>query len=333
MTHKIKRKRAPRASRNRINRKQRPSLRVNQILCGDAATTLAGLPNNYVHLVVTSPPYWCFADYKFASQIGQSDYKTYLTDLLTVWQQCERVLAPNGKLCINTPILPVPKKMNNHHHTRELKNLNNDIENLILANTKLLRFSLYLWQKQTTEKMFGSYPFPPNIYENNTIEFINVFVKDGPPRKLPAKVKERSRFSQGEWMDLTRQIWWIYPEDIKRVGSHPAPFPELLVLRLIKMYTFEAAPDAGFDGDIVLDPFVGSGTTCVAAKMLNRRWIGIDGSKEYCEFARRRVQRTPAYPKVDVKLRRLSDADRHLQQTLFPDTESERQEKQLPLRT
>ncbi|MCI0563152.1 MAG: site-specific DNA-methyltransferase, partial [Nitrososphaera sp.] len=276
---------------------------------------------NSIQLIVTSPPYWCFADYGFDGQIGQTDYATYLHDLLKVWLDCERILAPNGKLCINTPIMPVPKKMNNVRHTRELKNLSNDIETGILNHTKLARYSLYMWQKQTTEKMFGSYPYPPNIYENNTVEFINVFVKDGPPPKTPAKVKEKSKLSQQEWMDLTRQIWWIYPEDIKRVGMHPAPFPELLPLRLIKMFTFQAVPEMGFLGDIVLDPFVGSGTTCVAAKMLNRRWIGVDASDEYCQFARRRLARTPVYPTIEVRLRRLSDADRALQGVLFPGDE------------
>ena len=294
--------------------------RAGGIERGDAARVLSSLPDNSIQLIVTSPPYWCFADYGFAGQIGQSSYDKYVKDLLGVWKHCERLLSPNGKLCINTPIMPVPKKMNNGRHTRDLKNLNNDIEASILKHTGLGRFSLYIWQKQTTEKMFGSYPYPPNIFENNTIEFISVYVKNGAPQKLSARVKERSRLSQEEWMDLTRQVWWIYPEDTKRVGLHPAPFPELLALRLIKMYTFQAVPEEGFPGDVVLDPFVGSGTTCVAAKMLNRRWIGVDGSKEYCEFATRRIAKTVPYPQVDVRLRRLSDADRALQHNLFQDT-------------
>ena len=98
-------------------------------------------------------------------------------ELLEVWRECERVLLPNGKLCINTPILPIPKAVMPDQHTRHLKNLNNDIEATILTQLSLERFSLYIWQKQTTEKMFGSYPHPPNIFEQNTVEFINVLVK------------------------------------------------------------------------------------------------------------------------------------------------------------
>ena len=89
---------------------------------------------------------------------------------------------------------PVPKAKTPAEHTRELKNLNNDIEYTILQSTALRRYSLYIWQKQTTEKMFGSYPFPPNIYENNTIEFINVFVKPGYPEKHPRKSKRSTGY-------------------------------------------------------------------------------------------------------------------------------------------
>ena len=81
--------------------------------------------------------------------------------------------------------------------------------------------------------MFGSYPFPPNIYEDNTIEFINVYVKDGPPPQIPKVAKEPSRLTQQEWLNLSMQIWPMYPEDVKRTGGHPAPFPTVLPQRLI----------------------------------------------------------------------------------------------------
>jgi len=273
------------------------------------------IPSESVHLVVTSPPYWDLVDYGFEGQIGASGYEEYLQRMLDVWRECERVLVPNGKLCINVPIVPVPKVRTPDSHTRELKNIANDIEATILNSLQLRRYSLYLWQKQTTEKMFGSYPFPPNIYENNTIEFINVYVKPGRPRKLAAAVKEPSKLSQAEWIDLTRQVWWIYPEDVQRVGNHPAPFPLLLPARLVKMFSFAAAAADEFMGDIVLDPFVGSGTTAVAAKLLGRRFIGIEGSADYARFAKRRVDETSLDSSFDVRLRRLSDGDQ-VQQSL-----------------
>ncbi|HPA47565.1 MAG TPA: site-specific DNA-methyltransferase, partial [bacterium] len=210
--------------------------------------------------------------------------------LLKVWAQCERVLVPNGKLCINTPIMPISKSVLGDRHTRQIKNLSADIEATILSSLTLERFSLFVWQKQTTEKMFGSYPYPPNLYEQNTIEFISVFVKDGPPRRIPAAVKEASRLTETEWMDLTRQVWYLYPEDVQR-ASHPAPFPQSLPNRLIALYTFRAYQDENtrFSGDIVLDPFCGTGATCIAAKRLGRRWIGIDNNPDFCIEAARRV--------------------------------------------
>ena len=86
------------------------------------------------------------------------------------------------------------------------------------------------------------------------------------------------------------QVWPIYPEDVQRAGGHPAPFPVVLPQRLIMMYTFKECTDAGFDGDIVLDMFNGTGATCVAARALGRKWIGIDLHPGYCEIARNRVK-------------------------------------------
>ena len=279
---------------------------VDQIQCADAATGLRELPSGSVHLIVTSPPYWNLVDYGVAGQIGQTGYEKYLDDLLEVWVEAERVLVPNGKLCINTAIVPVPKKDDNSSHTRHLKNLNNDIEYSILYRGRctLQRYSLFVWQKQTSVKMFGSYPYPPNLYEDNTIEFINVFVKPGKPRSLPKAVKERSKLTQEQWLNLTMQIWPIYPEDVARTGGHPAPFPMKLPQRLILMYTFAGVPEEGFPGDIVLDPFSGTGATCLAAKSAGRRFIGIDLNPDYCAFARHRLG-LGDLPAVDIRIPRV----------------------------
>jgi len=273
-----------------------PDFFVNKIINDDALNVLAKLPSECVALAVTSPPYWNIVDYGIKGQIGQTSYEEYLSDLLPIWKETERVLIPNGKLAIITPIMPISKKIIDDGHTRHLKNINNDIEATILENIpQLKRFSLYIWQKQTSVKMFGSYPYPPNIYEDNTIEFINVYVKDGVPPSLPKEAKEPSELTQEEWRNLTMQVWPIYPEDVQRAGGHPAPFPVVLPQRLIMMYTFKECPDAGFEGDIVLDMFNGTGATCVAARALERKWIGIDLHPGYCEIARNRVK----YESVD----------------------------------
>ncbi len=271
------------------NKASWPTDFINKIMNFDALEFLRKIPDECISLVITSPPYWNVKDYEHPRQIGQTGYEQYLDDLLMVWQETERVLAPNGKMVIVTPIMPISKEINNESHTRHIKNINNDIEYTILKNTKLLRYSLFIWQKQTSEKMFGSYPYPPNIYEDNTIEFINVFVKPGKPISIPQKAKEPSKLNQVEWINLTMQVWPIYPADVKREAGHPAPFPVVLPQRLIMMYTFQSVPEAGFMGDVVLDMFNGTGSTCVAAKLLQRHYIGNDLNPDYCNIAKERL--------------------------------------------
>jgi len=282
------------------------------------------MPDACCHVAITSPPYWNMVDYEFDGQIGQSSYEQYLADLLAVWRETARVLVPNGKLCVNAPVMPVPKAVNRRHHTRELKDIAGDLRRSITDAGVMSLFSVYIWQKQTTTKMFGSYPFPPNIYEDNTVEFIHVYVKPGKPRVLDKRVKEKSKLSQDEWLDLTQQVWWMYPEDVKRAGGHPAPFPVELPARLIAMYSFAAAPGAHFPGDVVLDMFSGSGTTCLAAKRMGRRYVGIDACEEYNEFARNRLQPRIG-GKLDIRIgTRLVKGRRsrkpHAQPTLFRET-------------
>jgi modification methylase len=250
---------------------------LNQIHHGDAATVMADWPDGSIDLIVTSPPYW-------QSDDGKS-YESYILGLQSAWHECARVLRSNVKLCINAPIMPVPKAVI-EQHTRHLKNIAFDIEHLILAETDLLRYSLFVWQKQTSKMMFGSYPYPGNPIENNTTEMINVYVKPGKPPKFLPDVKVINKIGDAEWRDYIQQVWFMYPQDVARSG-HPNPFPPKLPGRLIRMYTMGAA--GGFDGEIVLDPFAGSGTTCVVAKQLGRRYIGIDVNESYVELARRNV--------------------------------------------
>lgn len=271
---------------------------IDRIVCGDAPGVLRRLPDEWCACAVTSPPYWNTVDYGIDGQIGPGGYEDYLARLDEVWREVARVLVPNGKLCVNVPLLPLAKAVSapafGPSHTRVLVDLHADVKHRIETRTALRLFSLYVWEKQTTEKMFGSYPYPPNLYERNYVEFIAVFVKPGKPRIVPRAVKEASRLTQAEWMDLTRQVWWMYPENVPRVAGHPAPFPEALPNRLIAMYSFRAVPERGFAGDIVLDPFCGSGTTCVAARRLGRRFIGIDVNPAFCASASERVAHTPA---------------------------------------
>lgn len=258
---------------------------VGQFIAGDAAEVMASWPDSSVDMVITSPPYWTAVEYE-----GQTahwpTYEDYLDDMMKVWSQCARVLRPNGKLCINAPIMPIPKDVI-EQHTRHIKNIAADNEARIIAGTDLERYGLFVWQKQTSKMMFGSYPYPGNILENNTIEFINIYVKPGKPPKFSDDAKAANKLSRLEWMDLAQQVWFMYPEDVKREEGHPAPFPEKLPARLMRLYSYGASE--GFPGEIIVDPFVGTGTTCVVAQKMKRRWIGIDVNPGYLRFAERRI--------------------------------------------
>ena len=258
---------------------------INKLHCADSKKFLTKVDDECIDLIITSPPYWNAVEYE---KNKKYTYEKYIDFLFEIWCECERILKPNGKLAINTPILPIPQDIIKQD-TRHIKNINNDIEKSILENLNLNLFSLYIWQKQTSKLMFGSYPYPGNLLENNTIEFINIFVKPGKSKKKPDYVKNANKIKQREWTDLIQQVWFMYPQDVKRLKNHPAPYPEKLPARLMRMFTSGATKS--FKGDIVLDPFVGTGTTCVAAKKMKRQFIGIDNEKSYIEYAKGRLSK------------------------------------------
>jgi len=250
------------------------------------ARSMKEIPNESIQLIVTSPPYFNIKDYskdgyqekkkslKNKNQIGDiSDYEKYIFALLVVWKECERVLCPNGKLVINVPLMPMLKKDVDTHYNRHIYDINASIEQSILKNTKLFLYDTYIWNRTNPSKnlMFGSYPYPRNFYAQNTIEFITVYVKDGKPiNNLPEGIKERSKLTQKEWIEYTKQIWDIpIPgKDDLAFGEHPAIMPEEIVRRCVRLFTFV--------GDIVLDPFAGSGTTLKVAKELDRKFVGYE---------------------------------------------------------
>jgi len=263
---------------------------LNKVFFKDARKMIE-LPDNSINLIVTSPPYFNIKDYsldgyqknkkteKAKGQIGDvADYKKYISEMLKVWQECQRVLTPNGKLVVNTPLMPMLKKNFNTHYNRDIFDINSDIENSILNSTKLFLLDVYIWNRTNPSKklMFGSYPYPRNFYAQNTIEFITVYVKDGIlENNLPNDIKEKSKLTQKEWVEFTKQIWNI-PIPNKNdmaFGEHSAIMPEEIVRRCVKLFTYV--------GDVVLDPFAGSGTTLKVAKELKRNYVGYEISKSY----------------------------------------------------
>ena len=266
---------------------------INKFLVGNSLTKLKQMEDDSVDLIITSPPYWNAVEY---DKDINTDYETYLETLTDIFSECARVLRPNGKMAINTPIMPIPQALIKQD-VRHLKDISSDLSEKILTNTNLNLFSVYIWQKQTSKLMFGSYPYPGNLLENNTIEFIQVYVKPGKSKKYPKNVKENEKLKKHEWIDLIQQVWFMIPEDINRKKNHPAPYPEKLPARLIRMFSYGAFNS--FEGDVILDPFVGTGTTCVVAKKMNRRFIGIDISAAYIEHARAKLYKAKQNEQVN----------------------------------
>ena len=254
-----------------------------------------------IALIVTSPPYWTVKDYsldgyqrhqrhdRMDGQIGDiEDYQEYLSTLTVVWRECERILKPNGKLCVNAPIMPIPKRLKNADYTRYIVNIYSGIETEILAKTNLRLMDVYIWERSNPTKrlMFGSYPYPPNFYAQNTSEFIGVFVKGGMPEKRPSEVKEASRLTEEEWVEYTKQVWRIPIPNKGEPGynEHPALMPIEMAERLIKLYSFV--------DDVVSDPFMGSGTTARAAQNLQRHYIGYEINPGYKDTIERRLEQS-----------------------------------------
>lgn len=252
---------------------------------------MAEVPDNSVDLIVTSPPYFNVKDYSkdgyqtqkhsesLETDMGAYEsFEQYLENLLKVWKACERVLKPNGKLCINVPLMPMLKKEVNTHFNRHIYDLQSEIQHTILNNTDLYLMDLYVWERTNWSKklMFGSYPYPRNFYAQNVIEFITVYVKDGKSTQAVNKeAKERSKLTQKEWTDTTYQIWRIPTPNKGDIafGEHSALMPEEIVRRCIKLFSF--------DSDVVLDPFAGSGTSLKVAKEMNRNFIGYELYEKY----------------------------------------------------
>lgn len=254
---------------------------MNQVF-SHSSENMSEIENDSIRLIITSPPYFNVKDYGIDEQIGKSSetYEHYIESMLPVWKECFRILKPNGKLCINTPIMPMEKKIYSTHYNRDILNINNDVEQSILNHTAFYRYGSIIWDKGSTDQlMMGSYPYPPNFYLLNTIEYINIFVKDGQPEKISKEIKDKSKLSKEEWREYISTIWRFAPE---RNRDHPAPFPVELPFRLIKMYSFV--------DDIIIDPFMGSGTTAVAALLTNRKYIGYEINPAYIQLTHNRLQ-------------------------------------------
>jgi len=242
-----------------------------------------------VSLIITSPPYFDLKDYNGKKlnkkQIGSpKSYEEYMNMLNKVWKECIRVLIPDGKLCIN--IMPI---FLSGHETkferRVTKLVISDLEKFIDSTKEMFTHALFIWDKRKIVRFssFGSYPYPPNIFSTFPYEWIIVFSKKGKRPKFSATAKRKSKLTTKEWQDwAVNSIWEMSPAKASSLG-HPAPFPEELPRRLIKLFSFH--------GETVLDPFIGTGTTAKVAEELGRKAIGYEINPEYVKIAKKRFRK------------------------------------------
>lgn len=253
----------------------------HKIIIGDSRW-MKKIPDESVHLIITSPPYWQLKDYGNGKQIGFNDsYEEYINNLNLVWNECHRVLHKGCRLCIN-----IGDQFARSVYYGRYK--------IIPIRTEIIKFcesvgfdymGAIIWQKVTTchttggATVMGSFPYPRSGILKLDYEFILLFKKYGNPPKVSREIKEQSKLTQKEWNQYFTGHW-NFPGE--KQDKHLAMFPEELPKRLIKMFSFV--------GDTVLDPFLGSGTTALAAKNLDRNSIGYEINEDFLPIIKEKLK-------------------------------------------
>lgn len=225
------------------------------------------IPDNSIALAFTSPPYNVGKDYD--ENITLDDY---LGLIQRVGKEVYRTLRPGGRYVINIANLGRKPYIPMHSHFYRVH-----------TEVGFLPMGEIIWQKgkgASGNCAWGSWKSAKSPRLRDLHEYLIVLAKESFSRPD----KGESDIGGEEFMESTLSIWQIPPESAKKVG-HPAPFPVELAARVIKLYSYVE--------DVVLDPFVGSGTTCVAAKLLKRHYVGVDIAPEYCELSEKRLSVTP----------------------------------------
>lgn len=238
---------------------------LDKVLCQDSRD-MSNIPDNCIHLMVTSPPYNVSKEYD--EDLTMEEYAELLKDVFT---ETYRVLVPGGRACVN--IANVGRKPYIPYHSF--------IINIMLDIGFLMRGEI-IWNKNAsagTSTAWGSWQSASNPTLRDIHEYILVFSKGKFSRKQ--KNKENT-ITRDEFLDYTKSIWEFPAESAKKVG-HPAPFPVELPYRCIQLYTFK--------NDVVLDPFCGVGSTCIAAIKVDRHFVGIDNYMEYVKKAKERINK------------------------------------------
>jgi DNA modification methylase len=245
------------------------------------ARDMGNLEDNSIALVVTSPPY--FAGKEYEACLGDNgvpgSYFEYLDLLRDVFAGCKRVLEPGGRIAVNVANLG----------RRPYRSLAGDVTDVLQELGLLMRGEVVWWKGRAAggSCAWGTFQRPGNPVLRDVTERVVIASKGRFDRAVPAAERHRrglpsvSTITRDEFLEATTDLWEIPAESATRVG-HPAPFPVELPLRLIDLYTYE--------GDVVLDPFIGAGTTAVAALRSGRHFVGYDNDASYVTAARKRIK-------------------------------------------
>jgi len=237
---------------------------LDKIFC-KSSEKMEALPDNSVHLMVTSPPYNVGKEYD--ENLTLNEYREFLKK---VWGEVKRVLVPGGRACINIANLGRKPYIPLHAFI---------VEDML--DLGFLMRGEIIWNKASSgspSTAWGSWLSAKNPVLRDVHEYILVFSKGMFSR---GNLRRKSTISKEEFLEFTKSVWTFAAEPATKIG-HPAPFPVELPYRLIQLYTFE--------GEIVLDPFIGSGQAAIAAVKTHRHYVGYDINEEYTKLAERRIK-------------------------------------------
>jgi len=269
---------------------------VHRLVHGDARS-MTFIPNESIHLVVTSPPYWNLKRYnENEHQLGHiENYEEFLNEIKKVWKEVYRVLVPGGRLVCVVGDVCLSRRQYGRHLVVPL---HADIC-VLCRKIGFDNLNPIIWHKiananyevQGASRFLGK-PYEPNSIIKNDIEFILMQRKPGGYRKPTEEQRSLSMIKKSEYNEWFRQFWNLSGASTLK---HPAPFPFEIAYRLIRMFSFH--------GDVVLDPFCGTGTTMLAAMKCDRNSIGIDIDENYCKMALKRLQEktSPLFPRERIE--------------------------------
>lgn len=247
------------------------SLELNRIYAMDCVDGMLLLPENSIDLTVTSPPYNLGIDYVvYKDNLPISEYRNFI---VSVFSEIYRITKKGGRVCINVPPDIGTLKEND-------KIALDHLYHGILEEVGFKYRTKIVWHKNqiTSRTAWGSFQSPSNPNLLPPFEYVLVYYKDSPKKEGD---KSNIDIEKDEFIRLINALWEIKPESAKKIG-HPAPYPVELVKNLIKIFSYKY--------DTIIDPFMGSGTTAVAAISANRNFIGFELNNDYIEIANKRIK-------------------------------------------